>query len=421
MMPIIHTIVEQHAEEAAFLWLLRDVSIKAPHYTLKDIAELDERVEAHIDGLRIAGDAGWDICKAYLQYEESGEIFAATVLALESGVYERMTDILAVVDRVPETVRGLISAFGWVDPGSLQGTVKTFLDSGSTLLRYIGIAACAIHRVDPGKYLTASLASDNTVLQARSLKAVGELKRNDLRSVVCENLTNQAESCRFWAAWSGALLGESNSVDVLLRFVGTDSPFNSHALQLVLRSMSTEGAQQFLKQFAQGPENIRDLIVGCGIVGHTSYIPWLIETMSNPQLARSAGESFSMMTGVDIAYEDLEGEMPEGFEAGPTDNPEDEVVAVDPDEDLPWPSPERIQRWWEVNKHQFRSGERYLCGKPITVQHCRHITRTGYQRQRNAAALELALLSKEEALFETRAPGFRQMKMLEQPGALAGQ
>ena len=42
-----------------------------------------------------------------------------------------------------------------------------------------------------------------------------------------------------------------------------------------------------------------------------------------------------MITGVDIAYEDLEGAWPEGFVAGPTEDPEDENVAMDPDEDLP--------------------------------------------------------------------------------------
>ena len=31
------------------------------------------------------------------------------------------------------------------------------------------------------------------------------------------------------------------------------------------------------------------------------------------------GESFTLITGVDIAFEDLEGEWPEGFEAGPTE------------------------------------------------------------------------------------------------------
>jgi len=57
--------------------------------------------------------------------------------------------------------------------------------------------------------------------------------------------------------------------------------------------------------------------------------------MTIPELARVAGEAFTMITGVDIAYEDLEGAWPEGFVAGPTEDPEDENVAMDPDEDLP--------------------------------------------------------------------------------------
>ena len=61
-MSVIPAVIEQHAEEAAFLWLLRDAAVHAPHYSLKDMADIDERVEAHIDGLRVAGEAGWSFC-----------------------------------------------------------------------------------------------------------------------------------------------------------------------------------------------------------------------------------------------------------------------------------------------------------------------------------------------------------------------
>ena len=121
-----------------------------------------------------------------------------------------------------------------------------------------------------------------------------------------------------------------------------------------------------------------------------------------------------MITGVDLAYDDLDGDRPEGFEAGPTENPADENVAMDSDEDLPWPEPDLIQAWWEKNKNNFRTGTRYLVGKPITVEHCQQILNTGFQRQRRAAALELALLQKDEPLFNTSAPGIRQQKLLRQ-------
>ena len=56
---IIPTIVYQHAEEAAFLWILRDATVWAPHCNLKNLARFDERVEAQIDRLRVDGDEGW--------------------------------------------------------------------------------------------------------------------------------------------------------------------------------------------------------------------------------------------------------------------------------------------------------------------------------------------------------------------------
>ena len=140
--------------------------------------------------------------------------------------------------------------------------------------------------------------------------------------------------------------------------------------------------------------------------------PWLIEQMGNPELARPAGEAFASITGVDVAYEDLEGEWPEGFEAGPTEAPEDENVEMDPDEDLPWPASPLIQGWWSKNQGRFSSGQRHLLGRPITPETLGEVLRTGMQRQRAAAALELALCQPGQPLFEVRARGDMQQELL---------
>src|SRR5690242_20160228 len=106
---IIAEIVSQHAEEAAFLWLLRSNAIYQPHYALKDLAKLDDRVEAHLDGLRIAGEEGWELCKAELGYKQDGEVFAASVMAFESGIESRIQAVLNVVEQTPALSKGLIS------------------------------------------------------------------------------------------------------------------------------------------------------------------------------------------------------------------------------------------------------------------------------------------------------------------------
>ena len=84
---------------------------------------------------------------------------------------------------------------------------------------------------------------------------------------------------------------------------------------------------------------------------------------------------------------------------------------MDIDEDLPWPDHDRINKWWDENKQNFSHGIRYLCGKPISVEHCLNVLKYGYQRQRDAAATELAMLKPGQPLFFIKAPGFRQQQM----------
>ncbi|HOT83215.1 MAG TPA: TIGR02270 family protein [Candidatus Defluviicoccus seviourii] len=407
-------IVGQHAEEAAFLWLLRAAAVRAPHYRLKDLAKLDNRVEAHVDGLRVAGEAGWQLASDQLKFEEPGELFAASVLALESRDRVRVDHVIAFAARMPEAAPGLFSALGWVERTHLHGTVKELLDSEEPFRRRLGLTACALHRVDPGARLQAAIADPEPALSARALKAAGEFGRNDLREAVHEHLTDDDPGCRFSAASAAVLLGDRGQGLAQLFTIAADlaSPWQAPALQLAPRLLTSPAAQAWFRDLSAAPAWLRLLITAIGVHGDASYVPWLIERMQTPELARLAGEAFSMITGADLAYDDLETDRPEGFESGPTENPEDEAVALDPDEDLSWPAPELIARWWQAHAARFADPQRYLCGQPVTEAHCRDVLSTGFQRQRRAAALELALMRADRPLFECRAPAFRQQAAL---------
>jgi len=79
---------------------------------------------------------------------------------------------------------------------------------------------------------------------------------------------------------------------------------------------------------------------------------------------------------------------------------------------LAWPDADKVAAWWHANQARFSKGTRYLLGKPLGVEAAWHALRHGYQRQRAAAALELAILQPGKPLFEVRAPGFRQAQLL---------
>ncbi len=119
-----------------------------------------------------------------------------------------------------------------------------------------------------------------------------------------------------------------------------------------------------------------------------------------------------MITGVDLAYEDLERDRPDDLKSVPNDTPEDETVDLEPDEFLPWPAKELVAAWWDKNKSRFISGQRYLCGEPISKESCEEILKSGFQRQRASAAMELMFLT-QRPFFLVSAPIWRQRLELE--------
>ena len=144
-------VVEQHADDAAFLWTIRDQAVRAPNFSLKDLIRWDRRVEAHLDGLRVAGAFGWQLCARAMAREEPGEVFAASVLALNAEDSARIHEVLEV-GAAPELQRGLISALGWLPFPEVEPRLAEFLRSPEPAVRRVGIAAHAVHRHDSDVY-----------------------------------------------------------------------------------------------------------------------------------------------------------------------------------------------------------------------------------------------------------------------------
>jgi len=241
---------------------------------------------------------------------------------------------------------------------------------------------------------------------------VGELNQKNLLPEVMANAQDEDTNCRFYAAWTGLLLREASTIPVLQSFVETGEPHAEQALSLLLRRMRIDEAHQFQQSLAQQAETKRLSVQALGMIGDPSKIELLFEYMNIPELSRVAGEAFSMITGLDIAYESLETEWPEGFKAGPTEDPDDDDVAMDADEDLCWPDVSQLKHWWEKNRHRTKNKTAYLCGENKTIEGLNIVLKTGFQRQRAAAALELTIRQPEIPLFETRAPARRQLSLL---------
>lgn len=404
MRSISPNIAIQHAEEASFLWILRNAAINAPHYTLRDLTGLDSRIEAHLDGLSVAGDDGWRICVDELKWEEPGEVFAASAVAFASNDVSRMQPILEAVRQKPELSRAMIAALGFLPHKQVMSRITQLSGSHSPDLRFIGLSASAIHRIDSGVVISQSLESDDPRLRARARRAIGELARRDLLPSLRAGLKDEDAVARFWAAWSLGLLGDRGVTDILDEFIALDFPRWRDAVSLSARIMDSSAAQLWRARLSSNDATKLQSIVAAGAAGDPSAIDWLLASMTDNKLARAAGESFTTITGADLVLLKLEQSPPVESEAGPTDEAEDSNVAMDPDENLPWPDPELVSKWWSQNAGRFVAGRRYLLGRLIDGESLAYALRDGKQRQRAAAAIELMLSAPKGTapLFEVR-------------------
>ncbi len=87
-MPVLKQIVRQHAEMAAFLWTVYDHHLlnpdENPDMDAERLSRLIARLEAHLDGLRVAGDDGKAIAKElYSEFPEAGELFVIRMLSAD--------------------------------------------------------------------------------------------------------------------------------------------------------------------------------------------------------------------------------------------------------------------------------------------------------------------------------------------------
>lgn len=402
--PLVPEVVEQHAVEASFLWSQRSRAIREPQYDLAGLMRLDERVEAHLDGLRIAGARAWEIYEKVQPLETAGDAFARSSAALASGSPELLAQTIAGCAAVPDAARGFVSALGWVSWDRAEAPARKLLEAESPAERRMAVAAWAIHRRDPGQALLKAAEDSDTGLRARAFRAVGELGLSRLALQPGKIGGLPDPECRYSAAWSAALLGGRPEAASALADLAESGPIRREAaVRLAARRLGLGLAGPWLRKLPG-----RLAVIGIGAAGDPDAVATLLEGMRAPELARIAGEAFSMITGADLEDERLAGGKPEGFEAGPNDDPADPNVEMDPDENLPWPDVPAIAAWWKGRAAALKPGTRHLLGKPIEAAWLRKVLRDGKQRQRAAAALELAMLEPGKPLFEVRAPGFRQ-------------
>jgi uncharacterized protein (TIGR02270 family) len=444
---VLETVVRQHAEEATMLRHQRTELVRAPHIGLLMLSRHDKRIAAHLEGLAVAGAAGTLHAAAVLEESipgaAAGEAFALGVSLITAGDANGLDSLAARCEAQPDLQRGLASSLGWVSAGLLRGIVKDWLEAGASAKRMSALAACAMHRVDPGPALAPALACPEPSVRAAALLTAGRVGRVDLLPAIGDAMTDGDATVAFWAAWAACRLGDrAASIRVLSDAALSTSGFADVALALLMCALPEPKAHEFARHVAATGKtdgtaaHQRRLTQTLGLLGDTRFVPWLIERMDERMLARPAGEAFSAITGADLSallLERLDGppgtgpaegapptttaddgatlEVAQDADAFPGED--DEPIELDPDRDLPWPNRALVAKWWQQQPMaRVGSPQRCFVGRPFGEAAWQHVLREGNQRQRALASLHLAVHAPASRMFQVAAPAWRQRRWL---------
>jgi uncharacterized protein (TIGR02270 family) len=400
-------IYEQYANDASFLWLLRSISVNQPHYDARDMLELEQRLAAQLDGLMTSVDIGWEVCEEALELQEAGEVFTAMVVAMRSHESRKIQQAVEVALQHELAMPGLVSAMGWLPDEIATPWIGRFLNGKEMGHKYLGIASCSVRRHDPGELLSTILqrsdCQQHELLYARALRLVGELRRQDCMPALHIAMNAEHEGVRFWANWSAVLLGDRGNIDYFKPLIFKSGPNQIQAIQVAFRIMPVEQARQWISQLSEDEVQVRAVIIATGVLGDPHAVNWLISKMADAALAKLAAESFSYITGIDLEKQKLTIATPDGNALMPNDDVGDDNVALDEDENLPYPDADKISAIWRQQGQSYIVGRRYFMGQPIATAILNETLSGGNQRQRHAASLELGLNEDQVQMPNTRA------------------
>jgi uncharacterized protein (TIGR02270 family) len=406
-------ICEQFVIDASFLWVLRSINVKQPHYNSQDLFTLEQRIDANLDGAMCHFELAWDICLQELAYEQAGETFTAAIIAFRSRDIDKIKYIVDHAFINEQTFKGLLSALAWLPKNLISEWLERFLYSKDLNHKYLAVALCSVRRKNPGEILKELLQREDCLahekLLARVIRLIGELKLYAFANNLQQLSEHELPEIQFWSNWSLIMLGEHHRAENLIPYINNDFPFQQLAIETTFKVLSIEKSRNWISQFSQQKQMTRAVIRATGILGDPHVIPWLIDKMSHFETAKIAGEAFTLITGIDLERYELSIDPPEDIISVPNDDIDDENVDLDEDENLSFPDINKINHTWLRYRDRYKPGSCYVMGvevkrnSAVMVEKLNATLKHAGQRQRVSIALTLALLDPQSPFVNVNA------------------
>lgn len=338
-------IVEEHLDEAEFLWELWEHSLVSPKYTMAEVeAGPRARLDAHIDALVAHGQEVAETLLLPVLASETAEptrvSAAATTLLLspsEVGVMAVLEALQTNSIQRPAIARALEAC----DRPNLPANIEPFLHALDLDVRDAAARVMVFKRRPLGKVLTTLLSSDRATAQKAGLQALLYERATDQnRRAVLQAFRAHEPGVRD-AAWTAAAVLRLPQVWPELRARALELGCGHALLLLALRG--TPEDHSLIIGALERAELRASALWALGFLGTPDAVEASLRFLDDPVLGRLAGEVFSTITGVDIESEGMT-----------CPSHDDGKMIYLPELELSTPNPQSILSWWLTHHQSLR-------------------------------------------------------------------
>ncbi len=410
-------IVEEHLDEAAFLYRQWESALRSPAVALADVAcGPEELLLAQLDALAVAGGLAADrLLVPALAGDDEGKAFAAAfVLAARAEGVPLVLEALA--EAAPPMRAAMERALQVLPVRDLGAQLRAQMEKAAPAARLAIAGALVARREDPGIAVRAWDAAEEVL----GLRAVSVLGKSSEAHRVAGFLRSKEPQVRAAAMEVGVVMGLREAWSACERAVAERDAEFAVAARLRALSGDAEAVKPLLEASVE-PRLARHAVLALGLTGRVAAADALVDLMGG-SLGRLAGEAFSAITGLRMEGAYVAEEPPEREEPIPFEEEDLEADLVPgPEARLPLPDGEAVARWWrgggkgsgKGERRLFDSGRRYLCGRPFTCGALLEEIAGGPMRRREALALELAIRTRGQAQVDVFALSSRQRADIE--------
>jgi uncharacterized protein (TIGR02270 family) len=413
-------VLEEHLDEAAFLWGQWERALDAPDFTLAETAEREERLLAHLEALE--DEAAPDgVVRPAFDSEEPWRLSAAAHALLALGEAE---EVLVRLRGARAKARTAIRrALEVSEAPGLGGRLRELLRLDDAGVQAQALEALAFRQEAPSEVLSRFFLHDEARARAVALRAAVPLPEAAVRGLLPALLASAHPDIRAAAMEAGLASGARVAWEACRQAAGSPGPHAPEAL--VLLALGGDEADAGRGVEALGTAGLRrQALWALGFSGRVTAMEACLELLSVPEVARLAGEAFSAMTGLRLEGPHAlpAGARPEGAPLPPEEQEDLDVDPVaGPEDSLPWPDVAAVKAWWDKARPGFERGTRYLLGKPFSGAVLLEALESGPMRRRHVLARELAIRTRGQHVIPTRAFTWRQREALARArGACAG-